>query len=59
MSARVTVATARRVLRQIRRDRRTVAVPTGLLVMLRFVFDGRPGVFQFIGARCVASSRSS
>ena len=54
MTARVTVATARRVLWQIRRDRRTVAmllvVPTGLLVLLRFVFDGRPGVFQSIGA---------
>ena len=54
MSARVTVATAQRVLRQIRRDRRTVAlllvVPTGLLVLLRYVFDGRPDVFQSIGA---------
>ena len=54
MTARVTVATARRVLWQIRRDRRTVAllliVPTGLLVLLRYVFDSRPGVFQSIGA---------
>ena len=54
MTARATVATARRVLWQIRRDRRTVAlllvVPTGLLVLLRYVFDGRPGVFQSIGA---------
>lgn len=53
MSARVTLATARRVLRQILRDRRTVAlllvVPTGLLVLMRFVFDGRPQTFQQIG----------
>ncbi len=54
MSARVTFATARRVLWQIRRDRRTVAlllvVPTFLLVLLRYVFDGRPQTFQQIGA---------
>jgi ABC-2 type transport system permease protein len=54
VSARVTLATARRVLWQIRRDRRTVAlllaVPTGLLTLLRYVFDGRPDVFQSIGA---------
>jgi ABC-2 type transport system permease protein len=54
VSARVTVATARRVLWQIRRDRRTLAllllVPTGLLTLLRYVFDGRPEVFQSIGA---------
>ena len=54
MSPRVTAAIAQRVLLQIRRDRRTVAlllvVPTGLLVLLRYVFDGRPGVFQSIGA---------
>jgi ABC-2 type transport system permease protein len=54
VTARVTVATARRVLWQIRRDHRTLAllliVPTGLLVLLRYVFDGRPDVFQSIGA---------
>ena len=54
MSARVTLATARRVLWQIRRDRRTLAlllvVPVGLLTLLRYVFEGRPGVFQSIGA---------
>jgi ABC-2 type transport system permease protein len=54
VSARVTLATARRVLWQIRRDRRTVAlllvVPTFLLVLLRYVFDGRPQTFQQIGA---------
>jgi ABC-2 type transport system permease protein len=54
MSRRVTLATARRVLWQIRHDPRTVAlllaVPCLLLVLLRYVFDGRPQVFQQIGA---------
>jgi ABC-2 type transport system permease protein len=54
VSARVSSATARRVLWQIRRDRRTIAlllvVPSALLVLLRYVFDGRPDVFQSIGA---------
>jgi ABC-2 type transport system permease protein len=54
MSARVTVATAARVLRQIRRDRRTVAlllvVPAALLVLLYFLFDGQEQTFQRIGA---------
>jgi ABC-2 type transport system permease protein len=51
---RVTAATAQRVLWQIRHDPRTVAlllvVPCFLLVLLRYVFDGRPHVFQHIGA---------
>ncbi len=50
----MTLATARRVLWQIRRDPRTVAllllVPVGLLVLMRYVFEGRPGTFQAIGA---------
>lgn len=54
MSPRITVATARRVLRQIRHDPRTVAlllvVPAFLLTLLRYVFDGQPLVFQTIGA---------
>ena len=54
MSARVTFATAARVLAQVRRDPRTVAlllaVPVGLLTLLRFVFDGAPETFQAIGA---------
>jgi ABC-2 type transport system permease protein len=53
VSARVTFATAGRVLRQIRRDPRTVAlllvVPCLLLVLLRYVFDGAE-TFQQIGA---------
>jgi ABC-2 type transport system permease protein len=54
MSARATAATARRVLWQIRHDPRTVAlllvVPCFLLVLLRYVFDGREQTFQQIGA---------
>jgi ABC-2 type transport system permease protein len=54
MSVRVTAATARRVLWQIRHDPRTVAlllvVPCFLLVLLRYVFDGRQEVFHDIGA---------
>lgn len=54
MSARTTVATALRVLWQIRRDPRTIAllmaVPTGLLTLLYFLFEGQPHTFQKIGA---------
>jgi ABC-2 type transport system permease protein len=54
MSLRATAATAQRVLWQIRHDPRTIAlllvVPCFLLVLLRFVFDGRQQVFQQIGA---------
>ncbi len=54
MSGRITLATAGRVLRQVRHDPRTVglllAVPALLLVLLRYVFDARPGTFQAIGA---------
>ena len=46
-------ATTSRVLRQMRRDHRTVAlllvVPTLLLVLVRFAFDARPLVFQRVG----------
>jgi ABC-2 type transport system permease protein len=54
MSLRATAATGRRVLWQIRHDPRTVAlllvVPCFLLVLLRYVFDGRQQTFQQIGA---------
>jgi ABC-2 type transport system permease protein len=50
----VTLATAKRVLWQIRRDPRTIAlllaVPVGLLVLMRYVFDHQPQTFQAIGA---------
>ena len=53
MSARITLATATRVLAQLRRDPRTIAlllvVPCVLLGLLRLVFDGRPQVFDRIG----------
>jgi len=49
-----TLATARRVLTQLRHDPRTVAlllvVPCLLLVLLKYVFDGRPQVFDRAGA---------
>jgi ABC-2 type transport system permease protein len=48
-----TGATALRVLTQLRRDPRTIAlillVPTLLVVILRYVFDGRPAVFDRVG----------
>jgi ABC-2 type transport system permease protein len=54
VSARVTIATAQRVLWQIRRDPRTIAlliaVPCLLLVLMRYVFDGKQETFQHIGA---------
>ncbi len=53
MSADVTWGVGRRVLWQIRRDPRTVAlllvVPVFLLVLLKYVFAGEPGVFRTIG----------
>ena len=57
MSARVTIATALRVLRQLRRDPRTVAlvfvVPPLLLTLFRYVFDGQPQTFDRIGGPLV------
>jgi ABC-2 type transport system permease protein len=54
VSARATIATAQRVLWQIRHDPRTIAlllvVPCLLLVLLRYIFDGNPEIFQHIGA---------
>jgi ABC-2 type transport system permease protein len=50
---RATLATAQRVLDQLRHDRRTVAmllvVPVLLLVVFRYVFDGSPAVFDRVG----------
>ncbi|MEX1023387.1 MAG: ABC transporter permease, partial [Dehalococcoidia bacterium] len=52
-SAGRTLATAERILRQLRRDRRSLAlilvVPPVLLTLMRYVFDGQPGTFQRIG----------
>jgi ABC-2 type transport system permease protein len=48
-----TVATAQRVLSQLRRDPRTVAlllaIPIVLLALMKWVFDDRPEVFQRVG----------
>src|SRR4051794_18746519 len=53
MSARVAFATAGRVLQQLRRDPRTIAlivvVPIVLETLLEQIFKGQPGVFQRIG----------
>jgi ABC-2 type transport system permease protein len=53
MSLRVTWAVGERVLWQIRRDPRTVAlllvVPVVLLVLLKYVFEGQPSIFRTIG----------
>jgi ABC-2 type transport system permease protein len=53
MTPRVTVATAARVLTQLRRDPRTVAlivlVPCLLVTLLRYLFDAQPHVFDRIG----------
>ncbi|MGW1216537.1 ABC transporter permease [Streptomyces sp. NPDC002499] len=49
-----TFATATRVLRQLRHDRRTIAmlilIPCVMLFLLRYVFDGSPRTFDNIGA---------
>ncbi|MFI9112058.1 ABC transporter permease [Streptomyces venezuelae] len=54
MSPARTLATAARVLRQLRHDPRSIAlmllVPCVMLFLLRYVFDGSPGTFDNIGA---------
>lgn len=53
MSARLTFATAGRILRQLRHDRRTIAlilvVPTVLLTLLRYLYEASPLLFDRIG----------
>ncbi len=57
MSGGATFATAARVLRQLRRDPRTLVlvfgVPPLLISLFRWVFDAQPGVFERIGAPLV------
>ena len=57
MTARVTLATAARVLRQLRHDPRTVGLlvvlPGVLVALLWWVFADRPGVFDRIGGPLV------
>ena len=54
MSTSRTLATAARVLRQLRHDPRSIAlmvlVPCVMLFLLRYVFDGSPRTFDSIGA---------
>ena len=58
MSARLVLATTGRVLAQLRRDPRTVAlllvVPLLLLVLLRYVYAEQPPVFDRVGAPLLA-----
>jgi ABC-2 type transport system permease protein len=58
VSASVTLATARRVLLQLRRDHRTLAlllaVPVVLITLLRYVFDEQPAVFDRVGGPLLA-----
>ena len=53
MNARRTLATSRRVLLQLRHDPRTIAlmvvVPCLLMALLRYIYDGQPGVFERVG----------
>lgn len=57
MSPRIVLATAARVLAQLRRDPRTVAlllvVPAALITLLKYAFEGSPGSFDRIGAPLV------
>jgi ABC-2 type transport system permease protein len=57
MNPRITLATAGRVLRQLRRDHRTLAlvllVPALLITLFRYVFDGQPATFDRVGAPMV------
>jgi len=54
MSLSATSGTAFRVLTQLRRDPRTVAllllVPAGLITLIKYVFEGQPETFNHIGA---------
>ncbi len=58
MSWRRTLSTMRRVLRQLRHDRRTIAmlivVPLLLMTLLRYVYDDKPMVFNRIGPPLLA-----
>src|SRR5262249_13257922 len=53
MSLKLTFSTAGRILRQLRHDRRTIAmilvVPTVLLTLLRYLYDNNPFLFDRIG----------
>jgi ABC-2 type transport system permease protein len=54
VSVTATLATAARVLAQLRRDRRTLAmvflVPPALLILFKYIFNQQPPIFERIGA---------
>lgn len=53
MNATATLATARRVVHQLRRDPRTIVllllVPVALVTLVKWIFAGQPQVFQRVG----------
>jgi ABC-2 type transport system permease protein len=53
MSPRLTLVTATRVLKQLQHDPRTIVlilgIPALLLVLLRFIFDSQPQIFDRVG----------
>jgi ABC-2 type transport system permease protein len=57
LSPAISLATAQRVVQQLRRDRRTLAlvllVPPALLTLFKYVFDAQPATFERIGAPLV------
>jgi ABC-2 type transport system permease protein len=57
LTPRITIATATRVLTQLRRDPRTIAlllvVPAALVTLIKFVFDDDPSAFDRIGGPLV------
>ena len=57
MSLRITLATTRRVIQQLRRDPRTIAlivvVPSVLIALLKGVLHGNPGSFESLGGPMV------
>ena len=57
MTPRITIATATRVLTQLRRDPRTIAlllaVPAALVTLIKFAFDHNPGAFERVGGPLV------
>ncbi len=58
MSRRRTIATARRILLQLRHDPRTIAlmliVPCVLITLLRYIYDDQPKIFDRIGPMLLA-----
>jgi ABC-2 type transport system permease protein len=57
LTPRITLATAARVMAQLRRDPRTIAlllvVPPALLTLLKYAFDGNPEAFDRVGGPLV------